>query len=309
MEKSLIGFQVVTGVRQGCLLSPSLFNLFLEFIMKDLRNLDNGIQMGEMSINNIRYADDTTLMDLVFDKLQISTNELEKACSKWGMKINPTKCKIMTDDNRDIAINGSPVDKVDDFVFLGSNVPSVEADVKRRTKLAAWAFGRHKRIVYGSTRISQGHWKWGYTELSSSPLPSMGQNHGHYAKPILVNLSHLKWDASRVILGVHLMDQVKNEEIRQRLNIPNKICEEVSKRRKKWFGHVVRMPHHRLPLQAYKNVFTQQRSPGRPPTRWRDQIRGDLGVPLQEAEHQAQGRTEWRRMTCRRAKGHPVLCT
>ena len=38
---------------------------------------------------------------------------------------------------------------------------------------------------------------------------------------------------------------------------------------------------------------------------WRDQIQGDLGVPLQEAEHQAQGRTEWRRMTHRRAKGHP----
>ena len=48
--------------------------------MKDLRNLDNGIQMDEMSMNNIRYADDTTLVDLVFDKLQISTNELEKAC-------------------------------------------------------------------------------------------------------------------------------------------------------------------------------------------------------------------------------------
>ena len=130
-------FQVVTGVRQGCLQSPSLFNLFLEFVMKDLRNLDNGIQMGEMSINNIRYADDTTLVDLVFDKLQISTNKLEKACSKWGMKINPTKCKIMTADNRDITINGSPVDKVDDFIFLGSNVPSVEADVKRRTRVAA----------------------------------------------------------------------------------------------------------------------------------------------------------------------------
>ena len=38
-------------------------------------------------------------------------------------------------------------------------------------------------------------------------------------------------------------------------------------------------------------------------------MQGDLGVPLQEAEHQAQGRTEWRRMTRRRAKGHPVLCT
>ena len=65
-------------------LSPSLFNLFLEFVMKDLQNLDSGIQMGDMRINNIRYADDTTLMDLVFEKLQISTNELEKACSRTG---------------------------------------------------------------------------------------------------------------------------------------------------------------------------------------------------------------------------------
>ena len=75
-------FQVVTGVRQGCLLSPSLFNLFLEFVMKDLRNLDNGIQIGEMSTNNIRYVDDTTLVDLVFDKLQIS---------RVNIQLNPKK--------------------------------------------------------------------------------------------------------------------------------------------------------------------------------------------------------------------------
>ena len=52
------------------LLSPSLFNLFLEFVVKDIRNLDGGIQMGVVHIHNIRYADDTTLTDLVFEKLQ-----------------------------------------------------------------------------------------------------------------------------------------------------------------------------------------------------------------------------------------------
>ena len=55
-------FKVGTGVRQGCLLSPSLFNLFLEFVMKDIRNLDGGIQMGDVRINNIRYADDRRVL-------------------------------------------------------------------------------------------------------------------------------------------------------------------------------------------------------------------------------------------------------
>jgi hypothetical protein len=95
-------FEVPVGVRRGCLLSPCLFNLYLEFVMKDIQDLESGVQIGDMCINNIRYADDTTLMDMNFENLQVSTNKLEKACSTWGMKINPTKCKIMSNHDKDI---------------------------------------------------------------------------------------------------------------------------------------------------------------------------------------------------------------
>ena len=64
----------------------------------------------------------------------------------------------MSQDERHITLNDAIIDKVDDFVFLGSNVPSVVADVKRRTRLAAWAFGRLK-MLYGPTRISLGRSK------------------------------------------------------------------------------------------------------------------------------------------------------
>ena len=200
----------------------------------------------------------------------------------------------MTADDRDITINGSPVDKVDDFVFLGSNVPSVEADVKRRTRLAAWAFGRLKRTVWTNQDISRSLKVRIYKALIL-PIAIYGAESWTLRQADTRQLESFEMRCLQVILGVHLMDRVKNEEIRQRINIPNTICEEVSKRRMKWFGHVVWMPHHRLPLQAYKNDFIQRRPPGHPPTRWRDHIQGDLGVPLQEAEHQAQGRTEWRR--------------
>ena len=53
----------------------------------------------------------------------------------------------MSDDPRDITLNGIPIDKTDNFIFLGSNVPKVEEDVKRRIRLAAWAFGRLKGTI------------------------------------------------------------------------------------------------------------------------------------------------------------------
>ena len=65
-------FQIMTGVRQGCPLSPNLFNIFLEFVMADVKNLDSGVQMGGIRNNTIRYADDTTLLELIYDKLQTS---------------------------------------------------------------------------------------------------------------------------------------------------------------------------------------------------------------------------------------------
>ena len=133
------------------------------------------------------------------------------------MKINPTKCKIMTDDNRDITINGSPVDKVDDFVFLGSNVPSVEADV---TRLAAWAFGRLKRTVWTNQDISRSLKVRIYRALILL-IAIYGAESWTLRQADTRQLESFEMRCLRVILGVHLMDRVRNEEIRQRLNIPN----------------------------------------------------------------------------------------
>ena len=80
-----------TPLREGF---PFFFNL----------KLGSGVQMGNMSINNIRYADDTTLIEMEFDKLQMSTDALEEACSKWGMKINPAECKVMSEDPHNITL-------------------------------------------------------------------------------------------------------------------------------------------------------------------------------------------------------------
>ena len=123
--------------------------------MADVKNLDSGVQMGGIRINNIRYADDTTLLELIYDKLQISTNKLVEACGKWGMKINTAKCRIITNDNEETSIDGNPIEKVEDFVFLESVVPWVTKDVKRCTNLASWEFGRLRNNIWTDQDISR----------------------------------------------------------------------------------------------------------------------------------------------------------
>ena len=122
-------FKVNIGVRQGCILSPTLFNIFLEFVMKELKSLDQDLQMKNTLSVDIRYADDTTLISTVLNKLKISSGELEEACRKWGMKINGGKCKIISISTDSIKIDGKNVDHVEEFVFLGSVVPDTSSDV------------------------------------------------------------------------------------------------------------------------------------------------------------------------------------
>ena len=88
----------------------------------------------DMSID-IRYADDTILISTIFDKLQLSTAELENACARWGMKTNVDKCKVLSQNNGPIRIEGAIVENVESFVFLGNVVPDTGEDVIRRIAL------------------------------------------------------------------------------------------------------------------------------------------------------------------------------
>ena len=93
------------------------------------------------------------------------------------------------------------------------------------------------------------------------PITIYGAESGTLRQADKRQLDTFEMRCLRVILGVSLMDKISYEEIRQRLHLPTTICDEVSNRRLKWFGHVVRMPPHRLPFQAYKNDFLKDQQP------------------------------------------------
>ena len=80
--------------------------------MKGLTCLDRNLRLDDKMSIDIRYADDTTLVSAVFEKLQIATSELENTCHKWGLKINPLKCAVLTTEKNDIKIDNNIVPKV-----------------------------------------------------------------------------------------------------------------------------------------------------------------------------------------------------
>ena len=89
--------QVGKGVCQGCILSPCLFNLYAEYIMRNagLEEAEAGIKIARRNINNLRYADDTTLMAESEEELKSPLMHVKEESEKVGLKLNIQKTKIM----------------------------------------------------------------------------------------------------------------------------------------------------------------------------------------------------------------------
>ena len=112
-------------MRQGCILSPCLFNLYAEYITQNAR-LDEaqaGIKIAKRNINNLRYADDTTLMAEGKEELKSLLMKVKEESEKVGLKLNIQKTKIMASGPiTSWQIDGKTMETVTDFIFLGSKI-------------------------------------------------------------------------------------------------------------------------------------------------------------------------------------------
>ena len=113
-------FQIGKGVRQGCILSPCLFNFYAEYIMRNagLEEAQVGIKIAGRNTKNIRYADDTTLMAESEEELKSFLMKLKEESEKVGLKLNIQKSKIMASSPiTSWEIDGETVETVTDFIF------------------------------------------------------------------------------------------------------------------------------------------------------------------------------------------------
>ena len=123
VRKQQLELDIGKGVRQGCILSPCLFNFYAEYIMRNagLEEAQAGIKTAGRNINNLRYADDTTLM--AESKEPKSLLMKMKESEKVGLKLSIQKTKIMASGPiTSWEIDGETVETMADFIFLGSKI-------------------------------------------------------------------------------------------------------------------------------------------------------------------------------------------
>ena len=118
-------FQIGKGVRQGCILSSCLFNLYAEYIMRNagLNEAQAGIKIAGRNINNLRYTDDTTLMAESEEELKNLLMKVKEESEKAGLKLSIQKMKIMASGPiTSWEIDGETMETVGDFIFLGFKI-------------------------------------------------------------------------------------------------------------------------------------------------------------------------------------------
>ena len=130
-------FQIGKQVQQDCILSPCLFNLYTEYIMRNagLEEAQAGIKIARRNINNLRYADDTTLM-AESEELKSLLMKVKEESEEFGLKLNIQKTKIMASG----PITSWQIDgeTVEDFIFWGSKIVAdcdCSHEIKRRLLL------------------------------------------------------------------------------------------------------------------------------------------------------------------------------
>ena len=134
-------FQIGKGVRQGCILSLCLFNFYADYIMRNtgLEETQARIKIAGRNINNLRYADDTTLMAESEEELKICLMKVKEEREKVGLKLHIQKTKIMASSPiTSWETDGETVETVSDFTFLGSKITAdgdCSYEIKRRLLL------------------------------------------------------------------------------------------------------------------------------------------------------------------------------
>ena len=322
-------YKVESGVKQGDVLAPTLFNLFLDVIIRTamMKHPDAGVHiqynLDAPLVNNSRhkfnmsdkvqilmYADDVVLLSNDRSVLNSLIQSLSEEFTRYGLKINTQKSKIMavrleadnTDthlDNRSVHQIDGGFEEVEQYQYLGSilrNDCSIDEDIDTRIGKASIAFRSIRRLIWYQKKLKR---KTKMRLFKSIIMPIL--LYGRETRAPLSNhvqrLQSFVNKCVRSICEISMRDMLRNTEIRRKGNI-ERVDSILQLKRLKWLGHNERMADSRWPKKLLvSKICGGKRSQGGQKHRWHDVVNNDLkAIGLVSGwRSKAKNRIEWQK--------------
>ena len=297
-------FEILTGVRQGCLLSPFLFLLAIDWIMKNCESKD-GIQwcpFGKPKIlGDLDFADDIALTTSNRSQMQRRTNMIAETSKKVGLEINVQKTKILrinAKSQEPISIGDQILEDVTCFEYLGSKLDEVGgtlADVKSRINKSRTAFASLTK-VWNSNNISI---KTKLRLFKSNVLSVLLYGAETWFLNTAV-VSKLQTYVNKCLRRIHKIfwpNKISNTELLERSDMSD-IKLTIKQRKWRWLGHTLRKGHDDITNQSLKWNPQGNRKVGRPKSTWKRELQNELkkeiNKTLSEASTVAASKEKWK---------------
>ena len=241
-EKGIIG----RGTRQGCPLSPLLFNIYIQEIMnKAMEKSEDGVKVNGNLINAIRFADDQAMMDETQKGLQRIMNTLVDTSEEYDMKINTKKTKVMhitkgKVKQMKITVNGVILEQVKEFKYLGSLITEdarCHQEIKQRIAMGKQALVKRGELLRGG--LNRGLKKRMVKVLIWS-IVLYGAETWTLRKEDIKALEAFEMWVWRRIENISWTEHITNEEVLKRVGECRLIITTIRKRQHRWLGHIMR---------------------------------------------------------------------